>query len=227
MLPVVFVCITLLFLLFFYTGTGWDKRVFQISVLWILVLCLISFSGFLQNTNFVIQPFFVVLIGNIILAVLFLNILKHFSGSVYFLVGLHSLRIPVEIVLYFLFIEGLIPKEMTFYGWNYDIVFGLSALVLLSSVYFFKAKPSKGFLFIWNISGIIFLGHIVTIAILSAPLPIQQLAFEQPNTAVLHFPYILLPGFIVPVVFVTHFMALKQLIRKSKNQRFINEIIKQ
>ncbi|MEM9987092.1 MAG: hypothetical protein AAF804_18515, partial [Bacteroidota bacterium] len=52
----------------------------------------------------------------------------------------------------------------------------------------------------------------VGIAILSAPLPFQQLAFEQPNVAVLRFPYVLLPGVVVPLVLLSHLLSLKYLL---------------
>jgi hypothetical protein len=65
-------------------------------------------------------------------------------------------------------------------------------------------------LYFWNIAGVIFLSIIACIAILSAPLPLQQFAFEQPNIALLKFPYVFLPAFIVPLVFTSHFLMLKK-----------------
>jgi hypothetical protein len=57
--------------------------------------------------------------------------------------------------------------------------------------------------------------NIVLTAILSAPLPIQQLAFEQPNIAVMYFPFVYLPGFIVPIVLFSHLVSLKKLMQAS------------
>jgi hypothetical protein len=57
--------------------------------------------------------------------------------------------------------------------------------------------------------------NIVVTAILYAPLPIQQLAFEQPNIAVMYFPFVYLPGFIVPIVLFSHLVSLKKLMQAS------------
>jgi hypothetical protein len=57
--------------------------------------------------------------------------------------------------------------------------------------------------------------NIVLTAILSAPLPIQQLAFEQPNIAVLYFPFTFLPGFIVPIVLFSHLVVISKITRNN------------
>jgi hypothetical protein len=103
---------------------------------------------------------------------------------------------------------------MTFNGLNFDIIIGISALILFILIQLFKVNLGKKTLLIWNIIGLLFLMNIVVIAILSAPLPIQQLSFEQPNIAVLSFPYILLPSFIVPIVISTHITSIKQLTKR-------------
>lgn len=61
--------------------------------------------------------------------------------------------------------------------------------------------------------GILFLLFIVSIAILSSPLPIQQLAFDQPNIALLIFPYTFLPTCVVPIVLMSHILLLKMNIQ--------------
>ncbi len=98
---------------------------------------------------------------------------------------------------------------MTFKGWNFDILIGFSALVLLVYALITNKKFNKQFFIIWNIIGIVFLLFIVALAILSSPLPIQQLAFEQPNIAVLEFPYCLLPTCVVPIVLMSHILLLR------------------
>ncbi|HVF96549.1 MAG TPA: hypothetical protein VM871_04480, partial [Flavisolibacter sp.] len=38
-------------------------------------------------------------------------------------------------------------------------------------------------------------------------------AFDQPNIAVLYFPFIWLPSFIVPVVLLSHLVCIRQLLK--------------
>ena len=59
--------------------------------------------------------------------------------------------------------------------------------------------------------------NIVFIAIFSAPFSFQKFAFEQPNIAVLFFPFSWLPAFIVPVVLFCHLASIRQLI-KHRNE---------
>ncbi len=127
---------------------------------------------------------------------------------------LNIIRIPVELVLYWLFIEKAIPELMTFEGRNFDILSGISAPIVAYLV-FTKRKLSHNFLLIWNLICLGLLVNIVTNALLSAPFSIQKLAFEQPNVAVLHFPFNWLPTFIVPVVMFGHLVSIRQLIIKK------------
>jgi hypothetical protein len=69
--------------------------------------------------------------------------------------------------------------------------------------------------------------NIVTIAILSAPLPFQQMGFDQPNVGVFLFPFIWLPALIVPLVLFSHLVCIYQLVRqKELNNRTAMERIK-
>lgn len=102
---------------------------------------------------------------------------------------------------------------MTFTGRNFDILAGLSA----PFIYYFgyvRQKLNRPILILWNIVSLGLLVNIVVNALLSAPSPIQQFAFDQPNTAILYFPLSLLPTFIVPVVLFAHVVSLRQLLKK-------------
>lgn len=103
---------------------------------------------------------------------------------------------------------------MTFEGRNFDILAGLSAPVVAWFGYH-KQKLSKAALLGWNIICLGLLLNIVINAILSAPFPFQQFAFDQPDVAILHFPYTWLPGFIVPAVLLAHLVNIRLLWKKQ------------
>ncbi|MCG9910403.1 MAG: hypothetical protein MH137_03800 [Flavobacteriales bacterium] len=214
MLEICFLFTTLLFLLFFYLGTGRNKRVLVVSIIWLVLISSISLTGFFQNTNTIPPRFLIVLIGNIALIAFLYSRLKAVALDYRYAMLVHALRVPVEITLYFLFLRKQVPEIMTFNGLNFDIIIGISALIFFILSQIFKVNLGKKTLLIWNIFGLLFLMNIVVIAILSAPLSIQQLSFEQPNIAVLSFPYILLPSFIVPIVISTHITSIKQLTKR-------------
>ncbi|HUQ96495.1 MAG TPA: hypothetical protein VM010_02440, partial [Chitinophagaceae bacterium] len=48
-----------------------------------------------------------------------------------------------------------------------------------------------------------------------------QLAFDQPDIAVLYFPFVLLPGVVVPVVLLSHLAAIRQLLVKRSYSKII------
>jgi hypothetical protein len=129
---------------------------------------------------------------------------------------LNLVRIPVEIVLFWLFLNKAIPELMTFEGRNFDILAGITAPFI---AYFglTKNKLSRKIILVWNFICLGLLLNIVVNAILSAPSPIQKFAFEQPNIAILNFPFSWLPTCIVPIVLFGHLTSIRQLLKQKTN----------
>ena len=127
---------------------------------------------------------------------------------------MHIVRIPVELVLFLLFAKGLVPESMTFEGRNFDIFSGLTAGFV--GYFGYRRKLlSKGVLIGWNLLCLALVLQVVITGILSVPSPIQQLSFEQPNVGVLLFPYVWLPGIIVPLVVFAHIASLRNILYKT------------
>ena len=125
---------------------------------------------------------------------------------------LNVVRIPVEIVLLWLFFYKAVPQLMTFEGRNFDIIAGITA-PLIAYFGLTKGKLSRQIILIWNFICLGLLINIVANALLSAPSPLQKFAFDQPNMAILNFPFSWLPTFIVPVVLFGHLASIRQLTR--------------
>ena len=125
---------------------------------------------------------------------------------------LNIVRIPVEIVLFWLFLNKVVPELMTFEGRNFDIIAGISAPFI---AYFglTKLKLSRQIILFWNFICLGLLINIVVNALFSAPSPIQKFAFEQPNIAILNFPFSWLPTFIVPIVLFGHLVSIRKLLK--------------
>lgn len=128
---------------------------------------------------------------------------------------LNIVRIPVELVLWSLFLHKAVPQLMTFEGRNFDILAGLSAPVI---AYFClkEGKINRKIILIWNLACLALLTNIVVIALLSAPSPLQRFAFDQPNIAIVNFPFSWLPTFIVPVVLFGHLASIRQIMKQLK-----------
>jgi hypothetical protein len=136
------------------------------------------------------------------------------SLSIKNLTYLNIVRIPVEIVLFCLFLNKAVPELMTFEGRNWDIIAGITAPFI---AYFGirKNRVNRKLLLWWNIICLGLLINIVVNALFSTPSPIQKFAFDQPNIAILNFPFSWLPTFIVPVVFFGHLVSIRQILRQK------------
>ncbi len=184
--------------------------------LWLLLQATLAFTGFYLKTDafpprifaFAVFPAFLFII------LLFIFTRGDFVNqlSLKILTLLSVIRIPVELVLFWLFQHNQVPQIMTFEGRNPDILSGISAL-LVYWLAFRDGKVNRTILLIWNIFAFSLLVNIVTNAALSVPSPIQQFAFEQPNRAVLYFPFIWLPSVVVPIVMFSHLAAFWHLLK--------------
>jgi hypothetical protein len=129
---------------------------------------------------------------------------------------LNTVRIPVEIVLLWLFLNKAIPELMTFEGRNFDILAGITA-PFVAYYGFTKQKLNRKIIIIWNFVCLALLANIVVNALLSAPSPIQKFAFDQPNLAIANFPFSWLPTFIVPIALFVHLASIRQLFKQNMN----------
>ncbi|MBD2766816.1 hypothetical protein IC235_02790 [Hymenobacter sp. BT664] len=204
----------------FYRATGNSWRFLALLLPWLLLQGALALSGFYLVTDAVPPRFLLVVVPpTLVIVALFLTT----RGRAYLdsrlktkaLLLLHVVRIPVELILYALFLHKVIPQLMTFEGRNWDILAGLSAPLVYYHV--FRNQPSANkLLLVWELVGLALLLNIVVIAIFSAPSPVQRFAFEQPNVAILHFPFVWLPGCVVPLVLLAHLASLRQLLIKNQ-----------
>jgi hypothetical protein len=210
-ISIFFILTTLLTLWFLYKASH-SKTLISIIVIWLLLQGSIAYSGFYLVSR-AMPPRFVLVIGPPLIAILVLFFLpkgRKFLDSldIEWLTYLHIVRIPVEVTLYFLFLHKLVPQLITFEGTNPDILSGLTVPVIAYFV-FYKQKFGKKILLIWNFICLCLLFNVVSTAILAAPFAFQQFSFEQPTIGVLYFPFVWLPGFIVPAVLFSHLAVIR------------------
>jgi membrane-associated HD superfamily phosphohydrolase len=208
-------------ILMLLVASRFNKKLATGFVILIALQGILAYSGFYQGI--VVSPqriVFLVPPAFIVILILFVTVSgRTFISSLNIrtLTLLHLVRIPIEFCLLWLFLADAIPQLMTFEGRNFDILAGLSAPVIYYLYFIRKSLSTKAFK-IWNYLCILLLVNIVVNALLSAPLPIQQFAFEQPNMGIFYFPFVWLPTVIVPVVFFSHFAILWQLKKKPNIQ---------
>lgn len=183
---------------------------------WLLIQGILGIGDFYHYTGAVPPRIFAfgVLPVLLLIAAYFLFFRKTFVEklSLRALTLVHVIRIPVELVLLWLFLAGQVPQLMTFEGRNFDILSGLTAPIIYFLA-FRNGKPNRPLLVAWNLITLGLLINIVAIAVLSLKSPIQRLAFDQPNVAVTYFPFIWLPAVVVPIVLFCHLVSLWKLFK--------------
>jgi hypothetical protein len=199
---------------FLYKATR-SRLIPGISIFLLLVQTILGVKGFYQNT-FSFPPPLPLLIGPALIGIIILfatkggrKLIDSFDQR--WMTWLSIIRIPVEFVLLALFIHKMVPQVMTFEGRNFDILSGLSAPFVAYYGYT-KRKISRPALLLWNFICLGLLLNVVIHAVLAVPGPLQMIAFGQPNIAVLYFPFVWLPGFLVPAVLFSHLVNIRQLL---------------
>ena len=104
------------------------------------------------------------------------------------LVGFQAFRILVELAIHRAVVEGVAPPQLTWSGRNWDVVTGVGALVLMP----IASSLPRWLLHVWNGIGFALLVNVLSVAVLSMPLPWQ--VFEPDNVWVVFFSLQLAPA---------------------------------
>ncbi|MGV3595796.1 MAG: hypothetical protein ACO1NK_11130 [Sediminibacterium sp.] len=215
-LPLGFVATVLLTCYFLIKAAHGNRILASLLIIWMVGQSVVAITGFYTNMQTIPPRFMAMLLPPVTLILImfatrkgqnFIDLLRPDQLSL-----LHIVRVPVEFCLFALYSYQLVPQLMTFEGINFDIISGITA-PLIAYFGYHKKVLSKTVLLIWNL---ICLGLLVNIAfhgILSVPSPFQRFGFEQPNIGLTYFPYIFLPGLIVPAVLFAHLSSIRQLLK--------------
>ncbi len=189
------------------------------TICWLLILAGLAsldfFTDFQQLPPRIflafVPPFMLMLC--LVFSSKFTRLLQHIPPA--WLIYIQSFRLLMELSLWLGFLAGAVPFQMTFEGFNFDIVTGVTAL-LAAPLFFGRGR----FLFfetiIWNISGMLLLFNIVLISIISTPSPLRIFFNEPANTMIANFPFIWIPGFIVPFALAMHLFSIRQMIASKR-----------
>ncbi len=195
--------------------------IFTFFAIWLFLISLITFQGVFEDTSSfpprLLIPIVVVLIA--IGALFFIRESRQFilSMPITTLTYIHIIRVPVELVLWWLALENLIPMTMTFEGSNFDILTGVTAP--FAAVFLVGMRSQSTFAaIVWNFAGIALLLNIVIIAIRATPYFFDASIFTVPNVAVLQFPFIWLPTFVVPAVLFAHVASIVKLFSQTAEE---------
>lgn len=181
--------------------------------MWLLGTAMMAAKGSLRDFEQFPPPIMILVGMSVIMTVVLafsrigLYVIK--GAGLVWLVGFQGFRVLVEVFLHQMYLEGIVPKQMTYAGYNFDILAGLSALFMAWQLA--RKKIGPGAVLAWNILSLGLLLNIAVIAILSLPTPIRAFDNEPANTFVTFVPYVWLPVFHVPAALLGHLLVFRAL----------------
>jgi len=182
---------------------------------WVLALTILSLTGFFSDfSKLPPRPGFAILIP--LPFVLYFAFSKKGTQLLkavppHWLIYIQVFRIFVELILWAAYLRNLLPVQMTFEGRNFDILSGLLAIPV-GYFCFTRKSWSLAWAVGFNILGLLLLLNIIVVAMLSMPTPLRHFMNEPANTLVGEFPFIYLPGILVPLAYSMHIFSLRQLL---------------
>lgn len=198
-------------------GPRYSRRFALSAALWLLLTALLAASGVLRRFDVRPPPMFLLFAATMAIGVGFAAsrwgdaLARH--TPLFWLVGFQAFRLPLELVMHVAANEGTMPEQMTFTGANFDIVTGISAIVV--AVLCATKHASRALVIVWNLLGTLLLGAIIAIAIASLP---RFHAFgSEParlNTWVLYVPFVWLPAVLVTAAWTGHLVIWRKLFRE-------------
>ena len=128
------------------------------------------------------------------------------------LVGLQMFRLPLELLMHRAAGLAIMPSELSYAGYNFDIVTGTGAVVLCAAMR--VTRVPTPLVWLWNVWGLGCLGMIAWIARRSSPM-VRGFGDDPShvNTWVLYFPYVWLPSVLVMLALAGHLVLTRKLLR--------------
>jgi hypothetical protein len=195
-----------------------QRRFLLGTAIWLSVVSAAAFSGLLLPRDGPPLPFALMIISILVLGV---AIARSTIGerlargsSLAALVGFQSFRFPLELAMHRAYTEGLMPIQMSYSGRNFDIVTGLTALLLAFAM--IVTRVPRWVVAAWNVMGLILLANILGVAIMSTPV-FAYFGPDRLNVWVMWMPYTLLPAVMVLAAWAGHLIVFRALAQPSSS----------
>src|SRR5690606_4684712 len=125
------------------------------------------------------------------------------------LVGFQGFRVVVELLLHRGYVEGFVPRELTYSGHNFDMLTGVLAIAL--GTWACRGTPPRWTLVACTVLGRVLLAIVATPAILAMPTRFQVLNTDPPNVWITEVPFVWLPTVLVQAALLGHLLLFRRL----------------
>jgi hypothetical protein len=127
------------------------------------------------------------------------------------LVAVQAFRLPLEIAMHMQYERGVMPEQMSYAGRNFDIVTGMTAIVVAWLAA--SGRAGRGVVLAWNILGFALLLNIVVVSILSTPV-FRYFGDDRLNVWVTYPPFVWLPAVMVLCALAGHLLIFRAVLRR-------------
>ncbi len=182
------------------------------SVGWMGVTWFAAASGVLRQWQATPPPFMILVVGIVALAAAIALTPYGWRLAMglplWVLVVVQGFRLPLELAMHDMYERGVMPVQMSYDGLNYDILTGVTAIIVGALVR--AGRGGRVLVATWNIAGLALLLNVVTVAILSTP-RFAYFGSDHLNEWVADPPYVWLPAVMVLAALAGHLVILRSL----------------
>ena len=133
------------------------------------------------------------------------------------LVGFQAFRLPLELVMHEAARAGVMPPQMTYTGWNFDIVTGVTAVLLAPAVA--RGGAPRWLVIAWNVVGLVLVTVVMGIGFVSTPMLHAFGDGPAVNGWIAWWPFVWLPGIIVAAAVSGHVLVFRRLFGMTGRSR--------
>jgi len=183
---------------------------------WMALTAAVAQSGVLRQWDRNPPPFVILVVGVLVVAggIAFSTLGRRLAQGLplWGLVAFQGFRLPLELAMHGMYERGIMPVQMSYSGRNFDIVTGITAIVVggLLAV----GRGGRALVAAWNILGLLLLTNIVVVALLSTP----RFAFfgrDRLNVWITYPPFVWLPAVMVASALAGHLVIFRAVRRPA------------
>lgn len=181
---------------------------------WMALTFVAAMSGFLRRWDQSPPPFAFIPTGVLVVSMIlaFGRVGTRIAQYVplWALVAIQSFRVPLELAMHALYERGIMPIHMSYSGRNFDILTGITAIIVAILVK--MGYAGRRLVAAWNVAGLALLVNVVAVAIASTPL-FGYFGDHHLVTFVAHTPFVWLPAVMVVAALAGHLVIFRALGR--------------
>jgi hypothetical protein len=183
-----------------------------VTVMWMEATWMAAANGVLREWNRTPPPFALLVLAIIAIAaaIAFSPYGRRLAATlpVWILVLVQCFRFPLELAMHGMYERGVMPVQMSYSGRNFDIVTGMTALIVAR--FAASGRAGRRLVLAWNVLGLMLLTNVVTVAILGTP-KFAYFGTERLNVWVTYPPYVWLPAVMVLAALAGHLLIFRAL----------------